>query len=257
MEAALSADGELPQYNSLRYGVELQFENGRTVKVDNIDANVAPGDLILQLVSPVMSAAENPFERVLPKRIQGTLTVTSESRDAQILAVQLPKNRFRPGDTIEGFITYRPFRSDEQSMPFKFELPRDLPDGPYQLVVGDWNRYFADESSAKPFRFAAETSDDVFDVMNEVYAVRHDELYLRLLRQPDGIAIGRVAMNQLPSSRRQVLLGAGRSNVTQFVSSNVVRMKTEQLMSGAAEFTITIDRKTKVETGRVATTRPG
>jgi len=258
MESALSSEGELPQYNTLHYAIDMQFENGRKVQVNNVDANVAPGDLIIQLIAPLSAAAENPFERVLPKRVEGTLTLTGESRDSQILSVQLPKTKFRPGDSISGFITHRPFRAEEANLPFKFDLPRDLPDGPYQLVVGDWTRYFGDELTAKPFRFAAETSDEVFDVMQDVYAVRHDALYVRLLRQPDGVAVGRVAMNQLPSSRRQVLLGAGRSNVTQFVSSNVVKLKTDQIMTGSAEFTITIEKKTKVESGRVSApaTRP-
>ena len=56
-------------------------------------------------------------------------------------------------------------------------------------------------------------------------------------------------MPHLPSSKRNVLLGAGRSNITPFVSSTVKTVPTELLMNGSAEFAITIDSEIRVEPG--------
>lgn len=255
LDSSIVGDSALPQYNTVEYDLNLAFENGESIRIENVDVNVDPMALVFQIAMPVMAAAENPFERVLLKQISGTIRVTPEVRDAQILAVQLPKTRFRPSDTITGFITTRPFRGDEANTPFSLALPSSLPDGQYQLVVGDWERFLNDELSAKPFQFTAENVNEVFQVSRDVTAVRHDEVFIRLLRQPDGVAVGRVAMNQLPSSRRQVLLGAGRSNVSAFVSSDVKRLKTGRVMTGSAEFTIEIENKTKVESG-TPTTKP-
>ena len=60
---------------------------------------------------PMMAASDNPFERVMLKKVTGTIRVTPEARDAQILEVNVPKNKYRPGDTIHAFVTYKPFRS--------------------------------------------------------------------------------------------------------------------------------------------------
>jgi hypothetical protein len=92
----------------------------------------------------------------------------------------------------------------------------------------------------------------VFEVLRDYTAIRRDALYLRLLRQPDGVAIGRTAMPRLPSSRRRVIMGAGLSNATQFVSSNVKVMPVEYTMNGSARFAITIDKEAKVETAAKA-----
>ena len=54
-------------------------------------------------------------------------------------------------------------------------------------------------------------------------------------------------MPQLPASRRQILLGGGRSNITPFVSSTVKIIPTDRVMAGSAEFQLTIETKTKVE----------
>jgi hypothetical protein len=86
-------------------------------------------------------------------------------------------------------------------------------------------------------------------VLREMAAIRHDAVYIRLTRQPDGIAIGRTAMPNLPSSRRQVLIGAGRSNTTPFVSSTVKVIPAGNLVQGSAQFEVTIDKNARVETG--------
>ena len=247
MNAALVGDSDLPQYNSVDYDLTLTFENGREVRIRNLDANVNPQELLFSLTLPLTAAAENPFDRVLPTRIEGVLNITADSRQAQIHSVQLPKTRFRPGDRIDAFVTYRPFRAAEAHLPIAIDLPRDLPDGTYSLVIGDWTRHLRDEATAKPFRFTAENVEQVFEILQDLVGVRHNAIYVRLLRQADGVAVGRVAMDLLPSSRRQVLLGAGRSNVTPYVSSSVQVIPTDFVMNGSTDFTIQVERRAKVE----------
>jgi hypothetical protein len=183
------------------------------------------------------------------QRVSGTITVSPIARDAEVLSVNVPKLKYRPGEQVKGYVTYRPFRAAESVLPFAMDLPRDLPDGQYQLVVSDWKRYLADEAQAEPFRFEAESSQEVFAVLKDFTSIRHNALYVRLLRQADGVAVGRVAMPRLPSSRRQVMLGAGRSNTSPFVSSTVKIMPTDYVMEGSAEFVVTIDSEAHVEVG--------
>jgi hypothetical protein len=249
MEAALLGDSELPQYNTVEYDATLRFEDGRRVTMRNVDANVTPQELLFSIASPLGVAADNPFARVMPSRVEAELRVTAEPKLAQLIHAQLPRARFRPGERVEAFVAYRPFRGAEAYMPVTIDLPRDLPDGPYTVVVGDWERHLTDEAAAKPFRFTAENVDEMFEILRDISGVRRDAIYVRLLRQPDGVAVGRVAMDLLPSSRRQVLLGAGRSNVTPFVSSSVQVIRTPFVMRGSTELSIRVERRAKVESG--------
>jgi hypothetical protein len=258
MDAALSSEADLPPYNTIEYSLTTEFENGRTVKIRNVDANVESQGLLFSLASPLMLAAENPFEAVLATKITGELRVRAESREAQILSVQLSRTRYRPGDRVDAFVAYRPFRGDEATMPVAITLPHDLPPGSYTLSIGDWSTYLNEEAQAMPFKFVAEDVNDVFDILQTLADVRHDALYARLTRQQDGVAVGRVAMELLPSSRRQVLLGSPRSNVTSFVTSDVTVIPTRSVMSGSASFTIVVEAPAKVEAGTPRpTTRPG
>jgi hypothetical protein len=204
-------------------------------------------ELFMEIGLPLVAAAENPFERVMLKKLSGTIHVSSQAREAKILSVNLPKIKYQPGETAKFFVTYRPFRDEEAVLPIEFEMPKDLPEGNYQLFVSDWDNYLEQERQARPFRFTAESSSEVFAVLKDLFSVKHNALYVRLLRQADGVAIGRTAMPKLPSSRRQVLLGAGLSNTTAFLSSTLKIIPTEVVMDGTANFAVTIAREAKVE----------
>jgi hypothetical protein len=247
IQAVLSGTKDLPQYHTLDYDLQLDFANDRGVRISNRAVNVHAAELFFEIGLPILAASDNPFERVQLKKLSGTITVTPEAREAKILSVNLPKMKYQPGETARIFVTYRPFRGDEAVMPVEFDMPRDLPDGNYQLFVSDWDTYLQQEQVARPFRFTAESADEVFSVLKDIFSVKHNALYLRLMRQADGVAIGRTAMPKLPSSRRQVLLGAGLSNTTAFVSSTVKTVPTDVVMDGSANFAITVARESKVE----------
>jgi hypothetical protein len=256
LASSVSGAHDLPQYNTLDYDLALEFRNGRTLRMENTSVNANPMALFAEIGLPMMTASENPFERVPLTKVSGTIRVTPEAREAQILEVNVPRSKYRPGDAVRAFVTYKPFRAPEATMPVELELPKDLPEAQYQLVFSDWTRYATDEQQSKPFRFTAEKVDEVFDVLKDVASIKHNALYVRLVRQQDGVAIGRTAMPQLPSSRRQILMGAGRSNTTKFVSSTTKAVPTKYVMQGAADFAITVDRDLKVETGKAGPGAP-
>jgi hypothetical protein len=249
MGGAVSGEHELPQFHTLDYDLKTEFANGKLMQLKNTAVNANAGQLFFEVGGPMLLAADNPFERVMVKSVSGTITVTPEAREATILSVNVPRLKYRPGETVKAYVTYRPFRDAEALLPIDFELPRDLPDGAYQLVVSDWTQFMTDETAAKPFRFTAESVDEIFSVMDELSGYRHDAVYIRMVRQGDGVAIGRTAMPNLPSSRREVLIGAGRSNVTPFVSSTTKTVPVKYVMSGSAQFQITVDKNAKVEIG--------
>jgi hypothetical protein len=252
VNAALSGRRDLPQYHTVEYDLTMQFANGQTVEAKNVAVNAAGPALFQGLAGPIVFASENPFERVMLKQISGTIRVTPEAHEADILSVTLPKLKYRPGEMLKAFVRYRPFRAGEAILPVELQLPHDLRDGTYQLNIGDQTTYIQQEQVARPFRFTAESIEDLFAVLKDISSIRTDALYVQLLRQADGVAVGRTAMPLLPSSRRQVLLDAGRSNVTPFVSAASKIVPTETVINGSAQFEIEIDAEEHVSSAKGA-----
>lgn len=249
VQSALNGRRDLPQYHTVKYDLAMQFANDRSVNLKDVVVNQADSMLLIQLANVVDFAGDNPFERVPMKSVKGTIRVTSEAHEADVLSVNLAKTKYRPGDTLKAFVRYRPFRQGESVMPIELNLPRDLKDGQYALTVSDRDTYLQQEMMARPFLFDAQSTDDIFAVVKQVASIRSDALYIRLMRQSDGISIGRTALPKLPGSRRQILIDSGRSDISEFVSAVTKIMPTEVVMTGSADFQIEIDAEDHVEVG--------
>jgi len=254
--AAAAGSSELPQFNTVDYDMQLAFDNGQTVRLVNRAVNSTSQDLFGDAAVVMQAASDNPFQRVLLKKAVGSVTVRPIAHAAQITDVNLPKSKYHPGDKIRAFVAYQPFHGDQAVTAVEMDLPRELPHGQYQLVISDAVRYFADEQQSRPFRFVAENVDDVFSILKDVAGIRENALYMRLMRTPDGVAIGHTALPHLPASRRDILLAAGSSNMTPFISSRVRIIPTELVMAGSAEFTIDVEPTSKVAGGAPLGARP-
>lgn len=246
--AAISSARDLPAHHTLDIDLSLEFANGRTLRLANRLANTTPMDVAMSVAQPVQAAAENPFARVMLRRLSGTVAVSRDVRLAEILSVNIPRTRYAPGEKVKAFVTFRPFRRTESVMAVELDLPRDLADGQYELAVMDWQNHLADEQSSRPFRFSAHNEAEVFDVLGDYAGIRRDALYVRLTRHADGVALGRTAMPALPSSRRRVLLGANMSDITPFASRVLKIAPAGYVMDGQARFIITIDRRLQPRT---------
>src|SRR5439155_21285851 len=99
--SVLSGERDLPQYHTVDYDVNVEFTNGRFVRVQNCAVNVQPQDLFLELATPMIAASENPFERVMPTKVSGTITVSPGARGPEILSLNLPKLNSRPGELVK------------------------------------------------------------------------------------------------------------------------------------------------------------
>jgi hypothetical protein len=244
---ALAGQKNLPEYHTVDYDVTEAFADRHTVSIKNSSVTSDGTEIIADIALPLMAAADNPFAYVPMTGLTATFHVSANARAGEILSVMVPQAKYQPGDTVKASISYLPFHADEAVLPVEFDLPRDLADGEYQFIVSDWTRYLDDEKTTNPFKFSAENIGELFTVLKDLDAIRHDAVYLRLVRQADGVAVGHTEMPRLPPSRMQVMLDSGRSNITPFVTSTVKIVPAGLVMSGSAEFTIDVERHETVQ----------
>jgi hypothetical protein len=254
--AAVSGTSELPHYNTVDYDLQLSFANGQTVSLANRAVNSTGADLFGDATVVLQAAGDNPFQKVAITKVTGAVHVRPAVDSAQIIDINLPKSHYHPGDKVKAYVTYQPFRGDEAVLPVELDLPHDLPHGSYQLVISDAKRYFTDEQQSEPFRFTADNIGELFSVLKDVGGIRDNAIYLRLVRHPDGVAIGHTALPHLPSSRREILLGSGQSNTTPFISSTVKIVPTDLVMNGSSEFTIEVESASKSVVGSPRGAKP-
>ena len=67
------------------------------------------------------------------KSITVKMQIERGSTEADIRRLELDGRIYRPGDTVTGKVTVRPFRKPRLQIPVRFVLPSDLPDGTDKL----------------------------------------------------------------------------------------------------------------------------
>lgn len=255
ISSAITGVRNLPPQHTVNYNFTLDFSDGRVLHIANTSADLSPADVFFEVGAPMIAASDNPFQRLNVDRITGTVLVSNKSRKADILYAIVPKSRYKRGETVTAQVVCQAFRGPQFTVPIHIAVPKDLPDGTYHLTISDWQKFLQDQQVAEPFRFTAQNLNQVFGVVRDVTSLRHDAIYVRLIRQPDGVAVGHVAMPKLPSSLREVMIGSGRSDVSQFVSSAVRTFKTDWVMNGSAEFDITVSEKAGADLGSAMPSR--
>ena len=75
--AAVGGTSELPEYNTVDYAIDLEFANGKVVRVADRAVNTNAADLFQVVGLAIVSAGENPFERVSLKKMTGSVRVAA------------------------------------------------------------------------------------------------------------------------------------------------------------------------------------
>ena len=97
LTAAVTGVHDLPEFHTLDYDITVEFANGETVHLANDLVNASMPELFFEVGVPMIAAAQNPFERVSVRKVNGKVKITPEAHEATILWVNAPRLKFRPG----------------------------------------------------------------------------------------------------------------------------------------------------------------
>lgn len=240
---AIFAQSMLPDEFTIDYTLSIEFENGQKIDLSNTSTSLTNSmEIGRDLTVPMMLALENPFAETYIKRITGSLTIEPGAKLAVIETIQPAKRSFKPGEVVRVFVTARPWKGEPFTTRADFKLPDDLPDGAYALTISDASRFILDQTRYTPYRFAANTLDEVFDVARELTQVHSRMLCMRLATQQEALSYGRTPLPRLPESKRRILGHPGRPDVLQYTPSYTFQIPWELPVSGSVDLEITVAR---------------
>jgi len=236
---------ELPERHTVKYSVAVAYDKMGTYRAQN----VSTGDDIYPAVSdmsrPISALLNNPYgERVAPSRIDVTITVEKGDLSASMLDLKLRGETYRPGETVTGTLTIRPYRKPRKTIQVEFKLPEDLPEGSYALTICDASREMMSRQSETPHMFAPRTTRQIFEAIQRVVEPSEAQLYLRLpVRSGGGLAIAQGELPDLPDSRAKILSEARILDTRTFRRSIVRTLKTDHIISGSLSAKFRVQKK--------------
>jgi len=175
--------------------------------------------------------------------VQVSVVVESQQITADILELKLDGPVYRPGETVTGQVTIRPFRRPRTTLPVSLTLPDDLPEGTHRLEVGNHMFALSRLQSEMPHRFRPRSVPELFRSMQLVVEPQADHLYARLALPGGGLALHRRELPDLPASKAAILAEARKIDTNSFRRSLARATKTKYVLSGSAAASFTVKKK--------------
>jgi len=234
----------LPEEHTIRYKTVVDFGELGRYEAKNVLAGMGLSGVVSDTVRPMAALLDNPFGPS-PKieRIDVEITVEPERLRAEILEVKLDGELYRPGDTISGQVTVRPFRQERQKIAFEFQVPQDMPDGEHTLAACDWETSLNLDRNDSPQLFDPKTMPQLFAALQRVVAPRTDGVYLRLPLKGRGLALGQRRLVDLPESKAGILADADLLDVHVIGRSKVQTVPSRWVLSGSAGAKFEVQRR--------------
>jgi len=244
MRESLWANRDLPDRHTIEYAVDIQFEKYGRYRAANLSSASGSGDVGSDLTRPLAAMMNAHLgQPVFPKSLDVKMTVRRVQQTAEILGLDLERHAYKPGQTVRGKVTLRPFRAPRTTVDVALELPEDLPDGSYTLRVSDGAGLLRSRQAEMPHRFEPRTVEQLFRAVQEVVEPRMDRLYVSMQLPGGGVAVKKDELEHLPGSWADILGRAAPRDTSPYKRSKTVEFKTQYVMGGSASAGFTVQKE--------------
>ncbi len=236
---------ELPPEHTVRHAVSVDYGPLGIYRAENSASGADLGAAVSDVTRPIALLCENPLTPpIYPQAIDVRVIVEARDHSAELLDLALDADRYRPGQTVHGTLTVRRFRGRREPLRVAFALPEDLPEGDYELTVGDAASALYGRMREAPHRFDPRTGEELFQALQESVRPCTTCLYLRLRTPQEHLAVARKELRNLPGSRAGLLREAARDEATPFAESIEQTQDIPFLPAGEVAGTFTVSKRT-------------
>ncbi|NLX14874.1 MAG: hypothetical protein GXY44_14660 [Phycisphaerales bacterium] len=234
-----------PEEHNIRYAIEAEFEQYGVFRTSNMTSQDGGMGAQMDLYLPIQAMMNAPFGKARLKRCRVVLTIEKGALQATIDDAQLRKTTYKPGETVTVRVRFRHYRRDPQLTwaDFSLDLPDNVPDGRYELMVTSVNGHLQALTEEKPHLFLARSPDQLLAALNMVAGYPANRLYLRLRLPEGGLAIDKIEMPAPPTFWKRILTESRNRDVRSYAESSLAQYETDFSVDGNQTLTIIVDRR--------------
>lgn len=242
---SIFAYSSLPEENTIRYDIAVEFEDLGTLKSSNFASQSRGSGPAVDVALPTMSLMNSPFGEPKVKRAEVKVTVEPQANLARFDEVTIERDTYKPGETVIADVRWMHWRGDPTytHAQYSLTLPDDIPDGEYKIVLASGGGHLTLLRAEKPYLFRADTLEEQLERFNLIGSARNNRLYMRLTLPEGGVAVDSTPMPDLPSFQAKIIADTGRDDLSQFRDAVVEEYETDFEIDGGETITITVDRR--------------
>ncbi len=195
------------------------------------------------LRTPLLQLSNNSYTPVAFEKIELNLKLEDKRRSARIEGIQVDKQRYRPGETVEVIMTLRPYLESPITLMGTITIPNDAPDGLITLLAMNATADAQWQRSRAPLNFRPKNINQLVKVLQQ-HEINTDIIFELFLSQP-GLTIQGEEFSNLPTSVMSVMNSAkqvGESGYTRSTTLHRDRLSTKYVIFGSGALALVVDR---------------
>ena len=250
---AVDMEGELPDEMTADVEVKIDIEGHSPIVLrdtfsgSSFSGGRAPSALYSPIAQMIGAIHNNAYGDLRIKQIECSTVFRPGRITAEIESVELDADTLAPGETLKATVRLRPWKGNPIRQRIEMKIPRDLPEGSYNLTISDDLTRARAELRDRPDINQASSVDGFLKGLVAITGAKRTTLSARVALKPGGVAIGEMALPNLPSGMVQVL-GQSRKTGTQLLGSSLsARQPTDWVIVGSDTVPFTVaPRRAKI-----------
>ncbi len=166
----------------------------------NFDGPSASLDAVVHLLNVIGFIMNNGMAELEIEAIDVEIDLVAERRAVRIIGAHASRQVVKPGSRVELRVEMQPWRGDGYRETIELEIPSDLDDGRYILLIGDGTSI--DAARLKLEKFAPRRIEQALDFLDNLKG--RSQLAVLGVDTKPGYAVGGEALTRLPGSIRGI-----------------------------------------------------
>lgn len=201
--------------------LRVQLEDGRTLDRRDLFQSIGPGQTAAgDAMAPVAYLAATGLAPFSVASVALEIDLAPEIRAARVDRVDVPRSRYRPGETVDVTIRLQKSLDGAEERRVTLKIPETVPPGRILLAAGSSEAFFAWDQDRAPQKYMARTLDDLLRLMQEYPS--DESLIVRLYGPSRGIVHQGRELASLPLSKWRALNTATAASQTVAVAGRVL-----------------------------------
>jgi hypothetical protein len=147
----------------------------------------------------------NPYHTPEIKSLDFDLRISQKDISSHLWSVDVSDPKVKPGEDLEIEVVIESFLMEKKKYRVKLNVPEHVSPGKYSLMLLGIYEYENFLRKTKPYRLLATNYRTLVEALNETLNYNRTKLYCLLVLPPDGIAMDRAELPDLPGTKTMIL----------------------------------------------------